>query len=160
MLKLFNQQNRVTCAACSYATVLSGFGINITEREACDDCHTDKRGTFDSSVLRALRKRGIDANIAYLNIDFDSYSRWLYLNSINRFLYVSMFGQNQGKRGAPTKEHHAIAINNGMVYDSAYPEVIPLETYTFKYNKKFLIELIILVDNPNPQKFLSKGLDL
>jgi len=159
MLRHYYQNDRVTCAACAYGTVLSGMGINLTEAQCCDDCGTTKSGTFDTSVLRALKKRNIDAGYVSINQTLEEYGRWLYLNSINRFLYVSMFGQNQGKRGAPTKEHHAVCISDGKVYDSALKEVLPLDAYATKYNKRFFINSIILVDDPNPKKFLAKGLD-
>jgi hypothetical protein len=71
-----------------------------------------------------------------------------------------MRGQNKGKRGRPTVEHHAVCVSDGMVYDSAIQDILPLEAYEIKYNHKFYIDLIILVDNPNPQKFLAKGIDI
>ena len=115
MLKKLYQANRVTCAPCSYATILSGFNINITEREACDDCNTTKSGTSNYSVLAALHKRKIEANLVHINQSFEEYRRWLYLNSINRFLYVSMTGGNKGKRGRATVEHHAVCLSNGLI---------------------------------------------
>jgi hypothetical protein len=159
MLKKYYQNDRVTCAACAYGTCLSGMGIYLTEAQCCDEVKTDKRGTFDSAILAALHKRKIEANLVHINQSFEEYGRWLYLNSINRFIYVSMAGQNKGKRGRPTMERHAVCVSNGMVYDSAMKEILPLDAYGIKYNHRFLIELIILIDNPKPEKFLAKGLD-
>jgi hypothetical protein len=154
-LKHYNQGNRGSCAACAYGTVLSGFNINLTEAQCCDEVKTTKKGTDNYEVLNALKKRNIECGIAHINDTLDNYGRWLYLNSINRFLYVCMFGQNKHKRGRPTQECHAVCVSNGIVYDSAHNEVLPLEAYQLKYNHKFIIESIILTDSHNTKKTLD-----
>jgi hypothetical protein len=152
MLKLFDQNDRVTCAACSYATLLSGLGIKITEAQACDEVKTKKSGTIDYNILEALQTRKIESNLIRINQSFSEYGRWLYLNSLNRFVIVSCNFISQGKRGRPAKDCHAVCISDGMVYDSAENAIIPLETYTFKHNKEFEILSMIIVDNPNFKK--------
>ncbi len=115
-LRLRSQDNRVTCAACAYATILGGFDVTISERQACDELNTDKKGTFDSDVARALRKRKIDFDFVQLNTSFEEYHRWLHLNSINRFIYLSCHFVSKSKRGRPSNSYHAVAVNNGLVY--------------------------------------------
>lgn len=159
MLKLYNQSDRVTCAACAYATLLSGLNINISEKQACDECLTDKKGTFDTDVFHAILKRKIEANFVYINQSFKEYGRWLYLNSRDRFIFVSCHFISNSGRGRNKNDYHAVVCSDGMIYDSAYKEIIPLEIYTFKYNKQFIIRSIILVDNPYPEK-RNKGFDI
>lgn len=157
-LKLLRQHGP-TCGACSYATLLSAFGISISESEAIKEVGTKLQGTDDYRIIGALRKRKIECGYAYLNIDFNSYQRWLYLNSLNRILYVTCHGRNKRtylngsfKRGRPSEEHHAIIIFEGMVYDSAHNEIVPLEAYVFKYNTEFNIKTMIMVDTPKFKK--------
>ncbi|MDO8611109.1 MAG: cysteine peptidase family C39 domain-containing protein [bacterium] len=157
MLKLMYQGNRCTCGVCAYSILLSGLGIRISERVACDEVNCTKNGTNTLNVLRALNRRKIEAHLIDLDISFQSYQRWLYLNSINRLLYVSMFGQNRGKKGKPTKENHAVCISMGMVYDSSIKEVLPIEAYETKYNFRFVIKEMILVDIPD--KYRKKNVD-
>jgi hypothetical protein len=160
MLKKLNQNDRITCGACAYATLLSGIGVNINERQACDEVKLTKKsdgGTYTHNVINALKARNIEHGYAYIDRPIEEYGRWLYLNSINRFLYVTMFGQNKHKRGAPTKEHHAICVSNGMVYDSAMKDVLPLDAYVIKYNHKFIIQEFIMIDDPNPKKKLDES---
>jgi hypothetical protein len=161
MLKKFYQNNRVSCGACAYASLVSAFGYSLTEKQACDDVSTTlKSGTDTNCVLRALKKKNIEANQVFLHTNFNEYGRWLYLNSINRLLYVVCRGSNKGKRGRPTQEHHAILITNGMVYDSALKHVLPLEAFTIKYNYKFGIEQMIMVESPVRGKSFAKDVDI
>jgi hypothetical protein len=157
-LKTYWQNNRVTCAACAYGTFLNAFGYNLTEAQCCDDVKTTIKGSHDLNVFRALKNRKIECSFVQLNTDIYEYGRWLYLNSINRVLYVSLHGSNKGKRGRPTEEYHAITISNGLVYDSALKDVMNLDAFVSKYNHKLIIECMILADLPI-EKRLPKGFE-
>jgi len=164
MLRLKNQGDRVSCGACSYAILLSGLNIFISEKQACDECKTTINGTACLNVLNALKKRKIDCYFVELNISFKEYERWLYLNSINRILYLSYLGKNKGKKqGRPSEDNHAVCCCNGFIYDSNENEPLPIETFTNKYNYKFIIKDMILVEIPKElqekAKF-DKGIDI
>jgi len=149
MLRHFWQADRVTCLSNAYRTILSGFGILISEKQACDECKTTKNGTSVFDGLSALKKRGLDAHYVSINQPFALYGRWLNLNSNNRFLLVNCYGQNKGKRGRPTEEHHAICLYNGKVWDSACKEILPLDVWaSIKYNKQFIVNGFVMIESP------------
>lgn len=58
MLKLLKQKGP-TCGACAYASILSGFGINLDERQAALEVKTKRTGTDVFDVVEALNNRGI-----------------------------------------------------------------------------------------------------
>lgn len=162
-LKLF-RQNGPTCGSNAYRTLLSGFGISISEKQAVKEVKNTSDGTYTHNICEALRNRKIPFGLVYLGTDFHSYSRWLYLNSFNRILLLFLHGRSKRtysdgrfKRGRPSEERHYITISNGLVYDSAHEEIVPLEAYVFKYNDQFTINTMIIVDRPDFKRYGDEG---
>lgn len=141
----YRQKTNVTCGAAAYRSLLSQWEI-ISEKQAVDEVKTKKRGTDTWSVVEALKKRHIPCEWVTLNTDFDSYSRWLLLNSKRRLLYLACeFIDNSG-RGRNSHRHHAIAVSEGFVYDPAQNNPIPIEGYYDTWNRSMNIKSMILVD--------------
>jgi len=148
MLKHSQQVGKTSCGAVAFRIMISDT-VDITEKEAKKECHTTATGTFCHNVLLALRNRGIEANMVALNVDFVEYSRWLYLNSMGRKLYLGCEYINRacgGKGGRNSHRHHAIVAYNGYIFDPSQKEPVPIEAYFDTFNKSLKIKNMILVD--------------
>ena len=152
MLKHFPQEKHYSCGAAAYRILLSDT-IEIDEKTARKECYTRASGTHSHNVTSALRKRGLDANYVYLNVDFIEYSRWLKLNSMGRKLYLSCeyrdhacngYGKRSG--GRDRERNHAVTVCNGYVYDPSEPKPCPVEAYMDVFTKRLTIKSMILVD--------------
>lgn len=147
MIVHFKQKTNVTCGAACYRMMIG----NITEKQACDEVKTTKMGTYTSNVYKALLNRfGKDkVGIVSLNTDFSEYLKWLNLNSTGRMLYLGCDYVNRpcgGGKGRDKHRYHAILVSDGMIYDPSEDCPLPVESYFHTFNKKMIIEQMILVD--------------
>lgn len=139
----FEQKTSNTCGSACYRMIISQWEL-ISEKQAVDEVLTKKSGTFTSEVYDALKKRDIECILVHLNTDFDEYSRWLYLNSIKRILYLSCeFIGNSGK-GRNHHRQHAILVSDGHVYDPAKNKPCPLESYYDTFRKLIIDDMIVI----------------
>lgn len=141
----YQQKTNVTCGAAAYRSIVSQWEI-ISEKQAVDEVKTKKDGTYVVDVFDAFKKRNIPCNMVALDTDYDSYSRWLLLNSKNRLLYLACeFIDNSGK-GRNSHRHHAIAVSDGFIYDPAQSKPVPIEGYDDTWNKKMVIKSMVMID--------------
>lgn len=148
MLKHYQQERYRSCGAACFRILLSDI-VDISESEARKECQTRASGTHTSNVVKALKNRGIPSNFVNLNVDFEEYSRWLFLNSFRRKLYLSCEYINRArgsKGGRDQHRHHAVIASNGFIFDPGENKPCPIEAYFDTYNKKLIIENMILID--------------
>jgi len=139
----FKQKTNSTCGAAAYRSIVSQFDL-ISEKQAVDEVHTTKSGTYSYNVLNALRKRGYDANMVHLDISFRSYTRWLELNSKNRLLYLACdFVSGKTKN---SHRHHAIACSNGYIFDPGEDKPCPIDCFWDCFHKDLIIKSMIMID--------------
>ena len=151
MLKHSQQIGSTSCGAVAFKIMISD-KVDLTEKQAKKECKTGRgrAGTYCHDVLFALRARGMEANLVTLNVDFEEYSRWLYLNSMGRKLYLAchfICKAYGGKGGRNRQRHHAIIAHDGYIYDPGEAKPVPIESYFDIYNKSLMIKNMILVDN-------------
>jgi hypothetical protein len=147
MITHFKQKTNVSCGAACYRMMIG----NITEKQACDEVKTTKKGTYTSNVYHALLKRfpKEKVGIATLNADFGEQLHWLDLMSKNRILYFGCDFVNRaygGKGGRDKHRYHAILLSDGMVYDPSEDQPYPIEAYFHTFNKRLIIDGVILLD--------------
>jgi hypothetical protein len=137
MIHLKQKANAGTCAAVAYASIL-----HLTELQGIRECKTimrgPGRGTYGHDVIAAFKARGIETYVLDEIDDKPSDMFWLVPLSRHFPLYVST---TEGRN----KEHHAIVIADGMVYDGHYDYPVPLDSY-----KPVKLKSILLVDQELP----------
>lgn len=138
----FQQKTNCTCGAASYRIMVSQWNL-ISEKQAVDEVGTTKRGTETHKVLAALKKRGKEANLVHLNVDFGEYSRWLALNSVKRILY--MHGEFVDKK-VRRHRHHAFVVSDGFIYDPGEPSPLPIEAFFDRFTNRLHLHTMILTD--------------
>lgn len=148
MIKHFQQEKNTSCGAAAYRMLLSD-NVDMTEKEARKECKTKASGTYTFNVISALKQRGIEFANVNLDVDFEEYSRWLFLNSMGRKLYLSCHYRDKaygGKGGRDGQRHHAIVASEGYIYDPSEAKPCPIEAYFDVYSKKLTIKEMILID--------------
>jgi hypothetical protein len=147
MVRHFQQKTNVTCGAACYRILLSDIDL-ISEKQAVDEIGTKKSGTADYQVKNALKNRGIDFGYTYLGTNWQDYSHWLNLTSLKRKLYLSCTFKDKpclGGAGRPRLRQHAICAINGLIYDPALKEPVPIEAYN-EWTKDMVINSMIIID--------------
>lgn len=148
MLKHHRQERHSSCGAAAFKIMLSDT-VDITEKVARKECHTKASGTHNFNVLNALRARNLDANMVQLDVEFAEYSRWLFLNSMGRKLYLCCHFIDKacgGRGGRDRNRHHAVVCSDGYIYDPGEDKPCPIEAYFDTFSKKLFIKSMIMVD--------------
>lgn len=119
------------------------------------------KGTHHHLLLDGMKKNGIECSFVDLNdSDHSNHFWWLELVSYRWPIYLGCVFVNQGKRGRPSENHHAVLLANGFCYDGNEQREEPISSIQAKFNKKFLIKYAIIFNNElkNWKKNIEKDL--
>jgi len=121
------------------------FDASLAELERIVQCGS--KGTSSQNVLDGLRAVGIKCHLSRLRDKHENHMWWLTNCSYRWPIYVACDFVNQGKRGRPSHSHHAVLFANGMCYDGHVNHEEPLSSLVLKFNKKFVINDIIVIEH-------------
>lgn len=134
------QQTDYSCAAACFAMV-----TGISEERSRQLCQTKKSGTSMENVQEAFKK--LDNKLSHhvtLNLPIEEC--WFLANFKFPTILHGIYLTKYCKRGRPRKTHHAVVLNQGIVYDPASKREFPLEAYFSKFDK-LKIKSMIIVEN-------------
>lgn len=134
-IRHFHQLGAFNCGPVALSCL---FDTSLENLETIVECNKDK-GTYSSKVEAAMKKIGIECNLVPLDSDHNNHLWWLEQASYRWPIYLGCHFVNQGKRGRPSNNHHAVLLANGLIYDGNCHREEPINAVVAKFNKTFKV---------------------
>lgn len=124
------------------------FDEPISRLEKIVKCKQSGTNSFD--VVSGLTNEGVVCNRVALDGEYQDHLWWIATCCLRWPIYASCTFINQGKRGRPRHDHHAVLFANGFCYDGHADREEPIDSMSLKFNKNMIISNIIIIEHELP----------
>lgn len=105
------------------------------------------RGTPTHGVIEGLQSRGVKLSHVQLGESYGDHLWWIAECSRRWPIYASCTFVNQGRRGRPARDCHAVLFAHGFYYDGHMSREEPIEAIAVKFNKEFVINELVIFEH-------------
>ena len=145
-IRHYHQLGAYNCGPVALSCIFDTSLQYLENLVKCDE----HKGTFTSVAYLALKKEGVDCNLATINSDYNNLLWSLERSSYRWPIYLGCHFVQQGARGRPSNRHHALLLANGLIYDGNSHREEPIEAVRQNFNKRFIIKDAIIFNHELP----------